>query len=343
MPAGTFRNRYVMVGATAPGLGDLYATSAPSSTGLTPGVEIFGSVLQSSINDRRVVLATPWQDLAFNLGPLMVALLGLLWLRPVGVIVLICSMLALRLGLHTMRPWIGVQFMPASGFFGLLLVYPLWSLMRLSAAFRYLRWGTEQLNEAMDGLPAVRPREISGDFLDRQMAATSAAGLRMRDLHRFVRDGIDHLPDPTMILNRAGVVFIANLAAARHWQAAQHGLVGRDAHLLLADMHWRHTGAPMMPDGALHGPMLQPIIGEGQDAQGRILLLRCVPFFDAGNAHAGWMVALVDITKMRQAQSQRDEALRFISHDIREPSAAILTILELARSRMSCEMKRSAS
>ncbi len=333
VPAGTFRNRYVLIGATAAGLGDLYATAAPAATGLTPGVEIFGSTLQGLINDRRVVLAEPWQDLAFNLGPLVIALLGLLWLRPVGVVMLICAMLALRLGLHVARPMIGVQFMPASGFFGLLLVYPLWSLMRLSAAFRYLRWGTEQLNEAMDGLPVMRPRAKSGDFLDRQMAATSAAGMRMRDLHRFVRDGIDQLPDPTMILNRTGAVFIANLAATRHWQAESHGLIGRDAHMLLADIHWRSTGAPMMPDGALHGPQLQSINGEGQDVRGRILLLRCVPFFDAGNAHAGWMVALVDISKMRHAQSQRDEALRFISHDIREPSAAILTILELARTR----------
>ena len=333
VPADTFRNRYVLIGATAAGLGDLYATSAPTATGLTSGVEIFGSVLQGLINDRRVVLAEPWQDLAFNLGPLVIALLGLLWLRPVGVILLICAMLALRLGLHLARPVIGVQFMPASGFFGLLLVYPLWSLMRLSAAFRYLRWGTEQLNEAMDGLPVVRPRAPSGDFLDRQMAATSAAGLRMRDLHRFVRDGIDHLPDPTMILDRTGAVFIANLAAARHWQAAPQGLIGCDAHMLLADIHWRSTSTPMMPAGVLHGPQLQSINGEGQDARSRILLLRCVPFFDAGNAHAGWMVALVDISKMRHAQSQRDEALRFISHDIREPSAAILTILELARTR----------
>ncbi|RZI78404.1 MAG: CHASE2 domain-containing protein [Variovorax sp.] len=333
VPAGTFRNRYVLVGATAAGLGDLYATSAPAATGLTPGVEIFGSMLQGLISARRVVLAQPWQDLLFNLVPLVIALLGLLWLRPVAVIVLICSMLAMRLGLHVARPMVGVQFMPASGFFGLLLVYPLWSLMRLSAAFRYLRWGTEQLNQAMDGLPVVRPHATSGDFLDRQMAATSAAGLRMRDLHRFVRDGIDQLPDPTMILNRTGTVVIANLAAVRHWQAASQGLIGRDAHVLLADIHWRSTGAPMMPDRALHGPLLKPINGEGQDASGRILLLRCVPFFDAGNAHAGWMVALVDISKMRHAQSQRDEALRFISHDIREPSAAILTILELARTR----------
>jgi signal transduction histidine kinase len=335
VPEGTFRNRYVLIGATAAALGDLYATSAPAATGLTPGVEIFGSVLQGLIDDRQVVLAQPWQDLAFNLGPLVIALLGLLWLRPLGVIMLICAMLALRLGLHVARPMIGVQFTPASGFFGLLLVYPLWSLMRLSAAFRYLRWGTELLSEAMDGLPVARPRVTGGDFLDRQMAATSAAGLRMRDLHRFVRDGIDQLPDPTMILDRTGAVFIANMAATRHWQSESRGLglVGSDAHLLLADIHWRSTGAPMMPAGALHGPPLRSIIGEGQDARGRFLLLRCVPFFDARNAHAGWMVALVDISKMRHAQSQRDEALRFISHDIREPSAAILTVLELARTR----------
>jgi len=136
-----------------------------------------------------------------------------------------------------------------------------------------------------------------------------------------------------MILNRAGKVFVANLAAMRHWQATRHGLVGRDGHELLADMRWRSTGTLMMPPGTLHEPTLRSIIGEGQDAGGRMLLLRCVPFFDAGNAHAGWMVALVDISRVRQAQNQRDEALRFISHDIREPSAAILTLLELARTR----------
>lgn len=333
VPAGTFRDRYVLVGSTATGLGDNYATSAPKPTGLMPGVEIFASVLQGLTSDRRVVVASPWQDLAYNLTPMVVALLGLLWLRPIAVVALICAMLALRLGLHNTRPWVGIQFAPAAGFLGLMLVYPLWSLMRLTAALRYLRWGTEQLNEALDGLPVARPPRLAGDFLDRQMAATSAAGLRMRDLHRFVRDGIDHMADATLVLDRGGSVFIANLASARHWKTSASALVGQDAHVLLADLRWRTTGDPMVPPGALRAPTLEPILGEGEDAAGRILLLRCVPFFDARNQHAGWMGALVDITRMRNAQSQRDEALRFISHDIREPSASILTALELARTR----------
>ncbi len=110
----------VLIGATAAGPGAMcYATAAPRSDGLMTGVEIFASVLQGLLEGKRVVVAEPWQDLLFNLGPLALALLGLLWLRPLGVVTLICAMLALRVGLHNARPWIGVQFAPAAGFLGL--------------------------------------------------------------------------------------------------------------------------------------------------------------------------------------------------------------------------------
>jgi len=330
VPPDVFRDRIVLVGATAPGLGNVYATPASNAEGLLPGIEIFANVLQGLLDGQRVVVARPWQDLLYNLVPLLVALLGLLWLRPVGVIALILAMLAARFGLHLARPWIGVQFAPAAGFAGLLLVYPLWSLLRLTAAVRYLRLGTEELLLGLEGFKPPRLPTTSGDFLDRQMAITAAAARRMRDLHRFVRDGIDHLPDATMILDAKGRVLIDNLTARRRWRADPIGLAGQDAHALLGDIRWRDKPEPMMPPRALE-TTLTPILGEGEDSRGRSVLLRCVPFFDADNEHAGWMVALVDITRMRRAQTQRDEALRFISHDIREPSAAILTIMELAR------------
>ena len=204
--------------------------------------------------------------------------------------------------------------------------------MRLSAAIRYLRRGTDELLRDVGRRPASAPRYVVGDFLDRQMDATRAAATRMRDVHRFVRDGIDHLPDPTLTLSTEGRVVLANVAAQRYWQRDTSEIHGEDAHGLLADIRSRNNGARMMPKGALLGE-LRPIAGEGEDSMGRAVLLRCVPFFDAGDEHAGWMVSLVDITKMRRAQSQRDEALRFISHDAREPSATILTIIELARER----------
>lgn len=333
VPAGTFRDRYVLIGPTSPDMGDTYAIATPQSRGTTAGVQIFASVLQALRFERQVAIATTAQNLAYNLAPVCIALLGLLWLRPLGVVALIGVLIALRMGVPTLQPLLRIQFAPASGLLGLLLVYPLWSLMRLNAAERYLRQGTDMLNAAMDGIPSAPRRRPVGDYLDRQMSASSEAGLRMHDLQRFVRDGIDHMVDPTLVLNRRGLVLIANKAAARHWRMAPQRLIGRDVHELLADLRWCTTGAPMVPPGALHARERNRILGEGEDDEGRILLLRCVPFFGTGNQHVGWMTSLIDITPMRRAQSQRDEALRFISHDIREPSASILTAIELARSR----------
>ncbi|MBB3180657.1 CHASE2 domain-containing protein [Variovorax sp. Sphag1AA] len=330
VPPDVFGNRYVLVGATAPSLGDVHANTSPDVPGLMSGVEVFANVLQTLTDGRAVVIAKPWQDLLFNLAPLAVALLGVLWLRPLGVIALIGAMLALQLGIHLGRPSIGVLFAPAAGVTGLLLLYPLWSLMRLSAAVRHLQRGTAAILRDMGRRPAAAPKGIAGDFLDRQMEATRAAVDSMRDMHRFVRDVIDHLPDATITLDPSGHVVLANAASLAYWARDGSEMIGADAHALMAGIRRRTTGAPMMPPGALLAEP-EPITGECVDAQARTLLLRCVPFFNADNAHAGWVIALVDITELRRAQSQRDEALRFISHDAREPSASILTILELAR------------
>ncbi|MDM0115490.1 CHASE2 domain-containing protein [Variovorax sp. J22R133] len=335
VPPTLFKDKYVLIGATAGALGDVFASSAPTQFGLVPGVEIFATVLQGLISDRHIVPASTWENLVFNLVPLVIVLVGLLRLGPLGVFVLILTVLAARTGLQMAQPLLGIRFAPAAGLGGLLLVYPLWSLMRLTAAYRFLRRGTRELNTVLDGMSMPNNAQLDGDFLDREIDATAAAVQRVRDLHRFVRDGVDHLPDATLVLNRLGVVFTANRSAARHWQSEAWALVGKDAHTLLADIRSRNTGEPMIHPGALSSDNPQPIAGEAEDASGRILLLRCVPFFDAGNTYAGWMIALVDITKMRRAQSQRDEALRFISHDIREPSASILTVVELARAQPS--------
>ncbi len=48
----------------------------------------------------------------------------------------------------------------------------------------------------------------------------------------------------------------------------------------------------------------------------------------------GWLITLVDMTEIRRALQQRDQALHFISHDIRAPNASILTLLEMQRNSM---------
>ena len=59
------------------------------------------------------------------------------------------------------------------------------------------------------------------------------------------------------------------------------------------------------------------------------VLVQCKPFTNLANA--GWLLPLVDLTEMRRALQQRDQAMHFISHDIRAPNASILTLLEMQR------------
>ena len=329
-----FRNRLVLVGASTGTLVDrFFVNDLATQRSLVPGVEVFARALDGLMAGRHLSVASPAQNLAFNLIPLALALLGLLWLRPLGVIALVAALLFAREAALVAQPWLGLRLSPVAGHIGLLLVYPLWSLMRQTAALRFLQRGARDLNTVLSGLPIPDSTDFSGDYLDRQIAATAAAVQRVRNLHRFVRDGVDHLPDATLVLNRAGIVFSANLAAGKHWRTETNALVGQDAHTLLADVRARGNHLPMIVPGTLSAGDPAPIAGEGEDAQGRNVLLRCAPFLDAGNAYAGWMVAIVDITRMRRVQSQREEALRFISHDIREPSASILTVIELARAQ----------
>jgi signal transduction histidine kinase len=51
----------------------------------------------------------------------------------------------------------------------------------------------------------------------------------------------------------------------------------------------------------------------------------------------GWLITLVNISDLRRAQAQRDQAMQFISHDIRAPIGAIITLLEMQRTGLRVE------
>ena len=108
----------------------------------------------------------------------------------------------------------------------------------------------------------------------------------------------------------------------------QSALQGKSIFLVLQDLQDAHTLQPLLsPDNLLAGQI--PAQSEGHDAQGHSLLMLCKPFTEFANV--GWLITLVDMTEIRRALQQHDQALHFISHDIRAPNASILTLLEMQR------------
>lgn len=330
VPAQAFRGKYVLVGAAASGLGDMFATPMSQQSRLMPGVEVVAQVLDGRLSGVRIQPAATALNTLFNLAPVVCALLALLLLGPFVALLTSAALGVATLLLSVVLPsWIGLQFAPAAALTGLVLAYPLWSWRRLSAAAHFLRLEMERLQR--DGLSMRlqhRPGD-SGDFLEKRINAVERASRQLRDLHHFVSESLQQLPSPTIVCDPQGHILLTNMAARRHVGGdPQVPLQGQSVVELLHDLVHTGTGQPLITLDKLRGHHM-PEQSEGRDAQGRSLLVQCKPFTDL--AKAGWLLTLVDLTDMRRAQQQRDQAMNFISHDIRAPNASILTLLEMQR------------
>lgn len=330
VPGDAFKGKYVLVGAAASGLGDMFATPVSQQSRLMPGVEVVSHVLDGNLSGVQIRPATLGQNLVFNLLPVASALVALLLVGPFVALLTSAALAAATVLLSVaLTGWAGLQLAPAAALVGLVLAYPLWSWRRLSAAAHFLRLEMERLQK--DGL-SMRLRERPGDtsdFLERRINAVERASRQLRDLHHFVSESLQQLPSPTLVCDPQGRILLTNVAARLHLAGdAGVSLQGLSVVELLRDLVQTGTNLPLITQDKLRSASMAEQT-EGRDAKDRRMLVQCKPFTHLDQA--GWLLTLVDITDMRRALQQRDQAMNFISHDIRAPNASILTLLEMQR------------
>jgi PAS domain-containing protein len=92
-----------------------------------------------------------------------------------------------------------------------MMVYPLWSWRRQEAALRFL---SEELGRLAHepGLLAAPATRIDHS-LDGRMQAVYGMTSRLRDMRRFLSDGLESLPEATVICNLDGGILVANRRA----------------------------------------------------------------------------------------------------------------------------------
>ena len=326
IPAAAFRDKYVLIGATATGLGPGF--SPPSGTGLRqlPNVDMLAHVLNDTLQHRRLQAASPWANRLFNAFPVLLALVGLAVLGPSSALAVCAGLLGLTLLAAALAPLaFGVQFAPAAALVALAFIYPLWSWRRLNAAAHFL--GLE-MQDLQKGLPMMQPaRKTGGDFLARRISAVEHASRELRRLHHFVSESLLQLPSATFVCDDQGRVLLANTLAQQYAASVgQPEITGLALPALLQGLRDRDSGAALLTPESLRRADA-PLHLEGEDRQGRSLMLLRKPL--ATGTASGWIITLVDLSAMRQALAQRDQAMHFISHDIRAPIGAIITLLDM--------------
>jgi len=169
----TFRDKVVLVGATATGLGDALPTPVSGLSQPMPGVEINANVFTAVRDHRTIEPASPFWRFTLSLLIVLGTAALLPTLSPRGALVatvgiatatFICSWL-------TLRYWL-VWFPPVAALVATVSAYPLWSWRRLEYALGYLNQELAQLqtephlvrpradkqfNQALDFLGTVMP------------------------------------------------------------------------------------------------------------------------------------------------------------------------------------------
>lgn len=325
---GLFKGKLVLVGATASGMGDQFPTPVSGQVGAMAGVELSANLLGGILDGAELRPAAPWQNVLFNLLPVAAGLL--LWRRcsPRHALLTaaLLSMIAPLVALVVQMRW-GLCFAPAVAIRGVFVCYMLWGWRRQETALAFL---SEEYLRARQGFPlAPGPAGEPGgeDFLGRRVGLVRAAAQKIRSLHAFVHGALNNLPDAVLVTDGDGAVVLVNEAGlARLGHLGQSQPIGQCTSALLARV--LPAAAEVLPDLREARRAFAVETAWDRDCD---LLIKGVPRYDDAEQFAGWILTLIDIGDLRLSQRQHDEALRFISHDIRSPQASILTLIEMQR------------
>jgi CHASE2 domain-containing sensor protein/signal transduction histidine kinase len=321
VPPEVLKDRIVMVGATAAGLGDQFATTGAGTAGVMPGVELQANLAADLMQGLELRRAGPWSSALLALVALWLAMLALLRLRPAaaalcGLWLAVGTILMTALLFHGQGLWID----PSAALAGLLLAPPIWAWRRLAAVNS---WMTAELAEL--GGPARRLKgPLPTDPVTRTTQALAATIDRVENLRELADAAIRGLPDATLLVDSDGAIVTANTAA--------EALFGRAP--MLADVDAMFPGLP--PFGTMTlGDRQSPWRGEHRAQNGSIRDIRFTPWAAKDGTPLGWIVRFADISALRRAEQAREEALQLLTHDMRAPQATILALLDQHRTAKS--------
>jgi CHASE2 domain-containing sensor protein/signal transduction histidine kinase len=153
-----FKDKIVLVGVTATGIGDALPTPVSGYGVPMPGVEIIANVLQSLMQGEAITRVSYLYHL---LGSALVVVLPFL-LYPyfstrMAPLVSLALLLGFFLFTNALLRWGGYWFPPSPALLGLALSYPLWSWRRLDQAVRYLNDQLERIQREQRLLSVEQP------------------------------------------------------------------------------------------------------------------------------------------------------------------------------------------
>jgi CHASE2 domain-containing sensor protein len=331
IPEQLIKDRNIIVGATAAGMRDSYP--APyGDGGLLSGAEIMANVLAAIKSDSFIHPVSKWLLALLSIIPTLLLLLGFLRLRPRNALLVSLLAVGIILATSAVALTMGYWFPPGAALLGLFLVYPLWGWRRLQAISDFMGSELGELEREGEIVPLSASRRVTDDIVGRQSERLAGAIDHMRDLRRFVADTLEHMPDPLMVTDLEGNVTLTNDLLD---ERLGRDVTGMRFTEVLDDIvlpsYRRHV------DSYLNEATSEAISAEDKDMahhfirfnsqSDRTFVMRTADIRNDAGDLRGHIHYLADISALARAEEDREVALQLLSHDMRAPQSAIISML----------------
>jgi len=341
VPPARLRGRTVLVGGTAPGLGDQVFAPASARAGLLPGVEVHANAIDQLMQGR-AIHELPAPALAAWIAAVLALAAGLLRWQPGVGLVMVAAVAGGCVAVSVAALYGFGWWLPAATpLAGLALLYAGWSWLRLRGQLRFLANKASALQAVPAGIFEIVAAPAAGAGPQPPKEALDRAIQRTLRLQALTESALRAMPTGVLLCDPLGRVVGCNAAAVRWLGGAAAGgdaadaqpFRGRQLADLLAPLRRQARGAAAA-DVQRAPAWLAALAGEYATARGQHLQLLAAPVAaPAGQAPPGYIVVLADLTSEREAQRQREKWNRFLSHDLRSPQVAILGLLDLDEGR----------
>lgn len=323
-PVSIFRDKFILIGSTAPSLGDHYPSvfAGKQKVG-TPGVLFHASLLNDILSDRLIKIASKPTLLFVNGLALIIILLGILTLSPTRELILTVAIIV-SLGLLSTVLLIQNNYWlnPTSLFITTLLIKPVWAWRRMRMIVIFIRQRADQLAILKVGERKKKRRfQFSRDsvlqysnILDQAIQATRN---RLNNLEKIV----NRLPEAMLVITEQNQLVLAN----EKFQDSFYETEFDDSlsfDQLLA--RWNYTVQDI--ENILLQPLGQTyLVIQDDDGTSQRYMLRRVEYeYDADTKL--FLLMFIGVTDLLRFQAQRDRTLQLLSHDMRTPVASVITL-----------------
>lgn len=180
-----------------------------------------------------------------------------------------------------------------------------------------------------------------GDVLQSKIKQVQALGGEYEELRRIIDDSLSGMADGLLICSSRGQVMLSNHRAGWYLYDDDNANINGES-LLHAVKHIR------LKQGASWTSLLQQVmfryervLAHARHETGRELMIEISPLKIIGDVFDGFVVNFSDISLLKASEEKRNEALNFLSHDLRSPLSSMIALIELAKNKSSVDEMHS--